>query len=81
MASCLGLSLDTHEGIFVPGGSYANMVGLLLARDAAFPHVRSEGWRGHERAVVFTSDQAHYSVRRAAMLIGMGAHAVVEVQV
>ena len=28
------------DGIFVPGGSYANMVALMVARHEKFPHVR-----------------------------------------
>lgn len=32
-------------GMLVPGGSFANMVGMIAARHNHFPHVRMEGWK------------------------------------
>jgi hypothetical protein len=61
------------DGIFCPGGSYANMGAMLVARNEVFPHVREDGWRAQDRPVVFTSTQAHYSVKKAAMMLGIGA--------
>jgi hypothetical protein len=31
------------DGIFCPGGSIANMYGMVLARHARFPHIKSTG--------------------------------------
>ncbi|EDQ93000.1 uncharacterized protein MONBRDRAFT_19231 [Monosiga brevicollis MX1] len=79
MADLAGFDVAESEGIMVPGGSYANLVGLITARHHHFPHVRLEGWRGDERPVIFTSAQAHYSIRRNAMVLGLGMNAVVAV--
>lgn len=81
MASLIGFDIATHEGILVPGGSYGNMMGLLLARAQRFPHVRTKGWGCEDRPVILTSDQAHYSVRKAAIVLGCGLDAVVAVEV
>jgi len=45
---------------------------VLCARQETFPHVRLEGWKPEDRPVAFTPIQSHYSIARAAMLIGMG---------
>jgi hypothetical protein len=61
------------DGIFCPGGSYANMGAMLVARNELFPHVRDHGWQPNDNPVVFTSAQAHYSVKKGAMMLGIGA--------
>lgn len=78
MAEKIGFNRETADGIFVPGGTYANMSALMLARDAFFPHVRTKGYRG-ERPVCFTSAQAHYSIKRAAMMAGIGMDSCINV--
>jgi glutamate/tyrosine decarboxylase-like PLP-dependent enzyme len=75
-----GYDKATVDGTVVPGGTYANMLGLLVARNWKFPHVRMEGWLTEDRPVVFTSVQAHYSIRRAAMIAGMGIKSCREVK-
>jgi len=63
---------DTAEGLFVPGGSIANLYGLLLARHRAHPEGRSRGMAEGPRLVAFISDQAHYSYLKAAIVAGLG---------
>ena len=60
------------DGIFCPGGSFANMGAMLVARNELFPHVQEDGWQGSDRPVVFTSAHAHYSIKKAAMMLGIG---------
>lgn len=40
MGKLIGYSEETSDGIMVPGGTYANMLGFLAARHWKFPHVR-----------------------------------------
>jgi glutamate/tyrosine decarboxylase-like PLP-dependent enzyme len=68
------------DGLFVPGGSYANMVALMVARNEAFPHVRQEGWKSGDNPVILMSTQAHYSVDRAAMMAGVGMNNCVKIK-
>lgn len=62
------------DGLFVPGGSYANMMAFHVARYHKLPQVKS---KGHDsKLCVYVSDQAHYSVQKAAHLLGFGENAV-----
>jgi len=64
-------------GSFVSGGSAANLAALLAARARRFPAAWREGMPGG--AAIVTGKQAHYSVARAAGILGMGADAVIAV--
>lgn len=55
----------TAGGLFVSGGSVANMTGLMAARHAV---LRDQ----IENAVVYLSDQTHSSVERALHVLGFG---------
>jgi L-2,4-diaminobutyrate decarboxylase len=68
------------DGVLTPGGSISNLVGLLLARDAAaFARgidVRLDGMGAVPNPVVFCSELAHFSVHRACAALGLGENAV-----
>ena len=65
------------EGTFVPGGSYGNLVGLLLARNRCFPQVKKQG--NQQAVAVFCSQEAHYSILKASNILGLGEDAVYKV--
>jgi len=67
------------EGVFAPGGSTSNLMGVLAARHRHFPHIKREGMTADDRPVIFLSEEAHYSMLRAASIIGIGVDAAVEV--
>lgn len=54
---------ETTGGLFVSGGSIANVTALAVAREVKL-HEHSD------RAVLYFSDQTHSSVKRAAKLLG-----------
>ena len=56
------------------------MIGVLCARDRAFPNVRAGGWSGEERPALFVSREAHYSFLHAANQLGIGIDNVVAVE-
>jgi L-2,4-diaminobutyrate decarboxylase len=66
----------TAEGTLVPGGAFGNLTALLAAREA----LKSRG-RGTaaSRIAVITGAQTHYSISRAAAILGMGDDAVFRV--
>lgn len=66
------------EGIFTPGGSLSNLMAMLMARQRALPNVKSRGL-ADSNLVVLTSAEAHYSVERAAVILGLGSDAVVQI--
>lgn len=59
------------EGTWTPGGSLANLTGMVLARNEAFPEVRDTGAPAR-RLTVYVSEDGHYSVRKNAGMMGIG---------
>jgi aromatic-L-amino-acid decarboxylase len=57
-------------GIIYDTASTSTMHALICAREFAQPESRVEGYRGN--LVVYTSEQAHSSVEKGAMAIGIG---------
>lgn len=69
-----------NTGMFVPGGSYANLQGLLLGRRALLPELDAVGPTAIKHAPkVYTGASAHFSVVRAAVVAGLGEAGVVSV--
>ncbi|MEM6730758.1 MAG: aminotransferase class V-fold PLP-dependent enzyme [Myxococcota bacterium] len=71
---------DGVDGVMTPGGSISNLMGLLLARDAAAARAgqdaRMSGTSVLSSPVVFCSEVAHFSVHRACATLGLGETAV-----
>jgi aromatic-L-amino-acid decarboxylase len=68
----------TAAGLFVSGGSSANLAGLAAARAAKAPGWGSEGSRGTPLRV-YVSEEGHFSNAKAAGLLGIGSDNVVNV--
>ncbi|KAF7227635.1 acidic amino acid decarboxylase GADL1 isoform X1 [Nothobranchius furzeri] len=60
------------DGIFNPGGSMSNMYAMNLARYRYCPDWKEVGLYSAPRLVVFTSQESHYSISKAAALMGLG---------
>lgn len=63
---------DRAEGTFVTGGSNANLLAMVLARNAAAPDVKWHGYGDTPAMTLFVSEQSHYSFEQAAHLLGIG---------
>ncbi|MFC8042184.1 pyridoxal phosphate-dependent decarboxylase family protein [Nocardia sp. NPDC057353] len=76
---------ETAGGVFGPGGSYSNLLALLIARDyTAAGHgvnTRQDGVAGLHRPIVLCSRVAHFSVHRACAALGLGEAAAIPVPV
>jgi sulfinoalanine decarboxylase/sulfinoalanine decarboxylase/aspartate 1-decarboxylase len=59
------------EGCFTPGGSMANLVALLLARNEIVPDSLDHGL-GARRLTIYTSVEGHYSIPKNAGITGIG---------
>ncbi|MBU0937094.1 MAG: aminotransferase class V-fold PLP-dependent enzyme [Spirochaetes bacterium] len=68
---CRMAGFQEGEGCFVPGGSSANLLALLLARDRIAPTIRDHGWQG-QQLIAYTSAEAHYSIPKNAGILGLG---------
>lgn len=82
LAKLAGLP-DTAGGVFGPGGSYSNLLALLIARDQAGAarglDIRKDGVAALGSPVVLCSRVAHFSVQRACAALGLGEAAVITV--
>ncbi|EER12071.1 Cysteine sulfinic acid decarboxylase, putative [Perkinsus marinus ATCC 50983] len=78
----LGFEPGTSEGLFVPGGSIANLYGLQLARFFKLPEVKHKGIYAIKGALVgYCSEASHYSYKKAAHLMGIGEDNIKEIAI
>ena len=70
------------DGVFTSGGSIGNLTALLAARQAAAEgNVWVRGVGSELPVAVLVPESCHYSVKRAAAIIGLGEEAVAPVAV
>ncbi len=77
----IGFPTEGSVGLLTGGGSEANLIGLAAARHWAAARdgwsVRREGLqRGRPPLVLYTSEQGHSCVQKAAELLGLGSEGV-----
>lgn len=68
------------DGIFVTGGSNANLMAMFSARNRIAPDFRSSGVDSSLKLKAFVNEQAHYSMDIAANLLGIGTNNVIKVK-
>jgi aromatic-L-amino-acid decarboxylase len=68
-------------GMLVHGGSVANLTALKLARDRAWPKGRVEGVGAAPALAFYASEESHFTVDRAADVLGLGEATVRKVPV
>lgn len=73
------IGFDDGEGILVTGGSNANMVAMLMARQRHDADAKRVGL-GNTRYDAFVSDQAHYSFLMGANVLGIGTEGIVPIE-
>lgn len=79
MSKKIGFSSDA-DGFFTSGGSLGNLTALLAARQAkAGYNVWNEGIECEPELVILVSDQAHYSIKKDAQIIGLGEKGVIPI--
>lgn len=54
--------------------------GMVLARYRAVPDVKTKGCFGGKQLVAFTSEESHYSIKKAAHWLGLGTDNLVAVR-
>lgn len=74
------LGYPAAGGWFTSGGTISNLSALAAARERALPGSRRHGMGGLTSAL-YCSAEAHYSVSRAAELLGLGSDAVRDIPV
>lgn len=80
LGEAIGWTPGTFAGSVTHGGSLANLTGLLTARNAALGEAWDRGLAGDgPRPVLLAHAEAHYSVARAAGVLGLGSRETVRV--
>jgi L-2,4-diaminobutyrate decarboxylase len=70
------------SGVLTSGGSLGNLTALLAARQAKAPFdARERGLAGERPLAIFCSEEVHYSIERAAQVMGLGRANVIELPV
>ncbi|MBT7614090.1 MAG: aminotransferase class V-fold PLP-dependent enzyme, partial [Rhodospirillaceae bacterium] len=76
----LGYDTPDSHGLFVSGGSMANLTALAAARHAAAERagwdMRRDGMRGAPDFKIYTSSETHACVTKSMELMGMGNSAI-----
>ena len=80
LANLFGLNGPRAGGISVQGGSASNTTSIVIARNNLYPETKKDG-NGNYRFVLFTSAHGHYSVEKAAQMLGFGSSAVWQVPI
>ncbi|QIX00335.1 hypothetical protein AMS68_005852 [Peltaster fructicola] len=75
LAELFGLKDAYSGGVSQPGGSAANLSSVVIARNNLHPETKEEGY-GDKKFVLFTSEHGHYSLEKAAQILGFGSKAV-----
>ncbi|XP_052806238.1 glutamate decarboxylase 1-like [Mya arenaria] len=68
------------DAIFAPGGAISNLYGLMVARHVADPGIKHTGMADGRKFAVFTSAQSNFSIKKAAVLLGIGLDNVYSIQ-
>ncbi|NJO90906.1 MAG: glutamate decarboxylase [Chloroflexia bacterium] len=66
-------------GTFATGGSNANMLAMMSARNKMLPTVKNTGMQNTKVLTAFVSEQSHYSFDTAANILGIGGNNVYKI--
>ncbi|MCB0356874.1 MAG: hypothetical protein KDD40_07700, partial [Bdellovibrionales bacterium] len=69
---------NSGDGIMTSGGTASNLQALLMARNHFIKSIKTKGIEGKKIAII-TSKVAHYSIKRAANILGIGSENCFEI--
>ncbi|KAI8063779.1 pyridoxal phosphate-dependent transferase [Gongronella butleri] len=78
---------EEASGLFCAGGSASNLLAMVTARNKLFPSIKTDGYfprpmnpdAPYGILTVFTSTHSHYSIDKAAQVLGIGLNHIVKV--
>ncbi len=70
---------EDGEGQMTTGSSNGNLVAMMAARNMAIKTAKTKGLRGAPELVAFVNAEAHYSMDKAANVLGIGTQNVIKV--
>lgn len=82
LAALFGLNGSYAGGITTQGGSSSNTTSIVIARNTLYPETKKQGNAVNGlKLVLFTSVHGHYSIEKAAQMLGFGSSFVWSVPV
>lgn len=75
-AALFGLP-DTASGVIVSGGTLSNIQAIIVARNNFLKRADGDLSTSAQKPVLFASEHAHVSIRKAAMICGIGTDSLV----
>jgi glutamate/tyrosine decarboxylase-like PLP-dependent enzyme len=67
------------DGIFTPGGSFANFMAITTSRYNLNPQTKRQGNSNHPLKIL-TSETSHYSMKKGANFCGIGEDNVIQIK-
>ncbi len=75
------VGFNDGEGQMTTGSSNGNMIAMLAARNQMFENCKEKGLFQHAPLVAFVSEDAHYSLDKAANILGLGTDHLIKIPV
>ncbi len=76
------VGFENGEGQMTTGSSNANMLAMMAARNECLPEIKAAGLSGGQQSLCgFVSSDAHYSLEKAANILGLGTDNLVKIPV
>lgn len=70
------IGYENGSGIMLTGGSNANLMAIHCARNKKFPNTKKVG-NPSKKLAIYVSKEAHYSFKKAVILMGLGTDSLV----
>ena len=74
------VGFENGSGQMTTGSSNGNMISMMVARNRVTESVKKEGLFGHAKLFAFVNEDAHYSLDKAANIIGIGTNQLVKIK-
>lgn len=75
------VGFQNGTGQMTTGSSNANMIAMMAARNAVNPAIKQNGLFQQQELFAFVNEDAHYSMDRAANIIGLGIEHLIKIPV
>ncbi len=75
------VGFENGSGQMTTGSSNANMIAMMAARNSRLPDVKQRGLFGAPHLFAFVNADAHYSMDRAANILGLGTDHLIKIPV
>lgn len=73
------VGFSNGEGQMTTGSSNANMIAMMCARNLIAQQAKTDGLFGQQKLYAFVNEEAHYSMDKAANILGIGIDQLIKI--